>query len=260
MTIHDVWERVFPPEKRWLGLVIVGSLALHVMGMVLLDVRWPEGSRFPVRPRQATLMSSAVGWSGGTREGLELWMRWRDPSVIAIPRSPLPDPPQMADMRPRPESWELPESLGQAAPLMPEERDHSLREEIREWNLLRRAKPSSLPVVAPSPLSGSRVKFQGSLAEREVIKRVPLPRPQTSESLKVTVLLLGVRPDGGVDSVFVEESSLDSSVDQKGIEALKQWRFAPTEASGNEFGRVIVYWDLIAEPAAQDTLTSPYNF
>lgn len=260
MTIHDVWERVFPPEKRWLGIIVSGSLGLHVAALLLLDVRWPEGSRFPLRPQQATLMTMATGWGSGRQSEAYDWMRWHDPSVIAIPRSPLPEPPGMKDMRPRQESWELPESLRQRSALMPEEREFSLAEEIREWDRMRRARPSSLPVVAPSPLSGSRVELEGALQEREVVKQVPMPRPQTSESLKVTVLMVGVRPDGGVDSVFVEKSSLDSSVDQMGVQVMKKWRFAPSESAATTFGRATIYWDLVAEPASQDPLTSPYNF
>jgi len=259
MTIHDLWERVFPAEKRWLGVVIVSSLGVHVLVMLLFDVRWPSASRFPVRAEQATLILSGGSWSGVGAESLEPWLRWRDPSVIAMPRSPLPDVPLMEELQPVADRWSLPDEVAGFDPLVDTDGRDTLNEEVAEALLPDRASPEFVPVVAPPPLSGTRVQWHGALGEREVVKRTELPRPETTESLKVTVVMVGVRPDGGVDSVFVEESSMDSSVDADGVRALRQWRFAPVDETGITYGQATIYWDL-APTTEMNQPMGPYTF
>ncbi|MEO0453275.1 MAG: hypothetical protein AAFY98_03955 [Verrucomicrobiota bacterium] len=260
MNIYRLWEQVMPAEKRWLGVIICGSLLLHLLGLFIFDVRQPDAGIIPLRPRQASLMVPGAGWSGLMQIDHHLWLQWQDPSAIAMPRSPLPDVPKLKESLSQNLEWKLPEEIQS-----PEEiilgKGESLERSLEEALKPARATPEFSPVTTPPALSGSSVEFQGTLKQREVVSEGKLPRPSTSESLQVTILMVGVRPDGRVDSVFVEESCRDASIDQLGSRAIRSWRFEKTpESSGIQFGRAVIYWDFKAQENQPASSSEGYSF
>ncbi|NJK92002.1 MAG: energy transducer TonB [Blastochloris sp.] len=99
----------------------------------------------------------------------------------------------------------------------------------------------------PQP-AGTRVQFLGALSGREVLTKKDFPQPAVSDVLRVTILNVGVGAEGSVEAVMVEETSLDSAVDQMAVQSIRQWKFKPRSGKALDWGRVIVYWDYQNKP------------
>jgi len=245
MTLHELWDDLVPPERRWLGLFIFCSLCAHTAFFFIFKVTVPVSQGLPRRPAQVTLLSP-------TAPNL-IWLDWRDPSAIALPRSPLPQilPPSDPPV--------LPDRYAGLSPLSAEVDVGKLRDD-RKPLADRSSKdfatssstPSKVVVEIPPPLGGTEFQFQGAVAGREPLSRKEFPRPPVSDVLRVTILKIGINAAGMVDAVMVEETSTDPSVDQMAVETMRQWKFKPrkVQSSGQEmdWGKVVVYWDYQSKP------------
>ncbi|NJK92001.1 MAG: hypothetical protein HC904_09355 [Blastochloris sp.] len=87
MTLHELWDDLVPPERRWLGVLILASLLAHTLFFFIFRIKAPESSSFPLRPAQVFWMSTR---NSGSLEGNLIWLDWRDPSAIALPKTALP--------------------------------------------------------------------------------------------------------------------------------------------------------------------------
>jgi TonB family protein len=246
MTLHEIWDDLIPPERRLLGLFVLASLLGHVLFFFMVKVVSPSVQGLAPRPSRVTWLTGAQMGSSAT------WLDWRDPSAIALPRSPLPilAPPESLP--------ELPDRYADLAELSQDFRAGILAESPAELpervgeKTATADKPSLVKVETPPLPGGTRVAFFGALANRELTHQTELPQPAVSENLRVTVLSVGVSDEGHVESLMVEESSLDASVDQKAIAGIRQWKFKPKQvgkrSTAIDWGRVVIYWDLQNKP------------
>lgn len=244
MTLHELWDDLIPPERRWLGLFVFGSICAHTAFFFIFKVTVPASQGMPRRPAQVTLLSS-------TAPNL-IWLDWRDPSAIALPRSPLPRILPPSDLP------GLPDRYAGLSPLSAEVQVGKLKDVRR--SLAEQSPKDSLSVVSPSrvqveippPLGGTQVQFFGGVAGREAVFRKDFPQPPVSDVLRVTVLNVGINASGSVDAVMVEDTSNDPAVDQLAVTTLRQWKFKPRmgRSRGQEmdWGKVVVYWDYQNKP------------
>jgi len=188
MTSYQLWERVLPQEKRWLGLLITLSLFLHLAVFFVFRIESLPEARALERPPSVVFISSETGKSRLDGSDPMMWINWRDPAVIALPRAPIPDPVPLERKRSGDERLmtlpELPEwnPLKTGNPGVEQELKSLVNENMGD------ARPTAMPlnVEAPPKLSGTVVVQQGLLKGRAVIRRVELPRPQTKVSLRAS--------------------------------------------------------------------------
>ncbi len=93
------------------------------------------------------------------------------------------------------------------------------------------------PSVAPAAASSSQVLLAAtdSLVQPRPLRKVDPGRPEDEELAKLrgmAVLYAVIRKDGGVDRVRVIRS-LNPALDERAIQALKQWKFKPAQQGGN---------------------------
>jgi len=244
MTIYELWERVFPYEKRWLGLILFISLLGHVAAFFFFQIQ-PLDVRTPLeRPHRLTWISPGSLEGGTMVSDPFAWIRWRDPSAIALPQSSVPDPPPLDELAWSESRPELP-ALNPFNPLESEGgAEDPLQGLVLDSMLRPRVKEMPLPMEAPPKLSGSVVVLRQHLDQRGVIEKVELPRPETRQSLRSSVYFLEVLSSGVVMNVRIDQSCGDASVDRMGMEVLREWRFEPAGLPGSSiWGRVDVFWD-----------------
>jgi hypothetical protein len=245
MTLHELWEDLVPPERRWLGLIIFASLCAHTAFFFIFRIIPPAAQGLPLKPAQITLLSSEIPNI--------VWLDWRDPSAIALPRTPLPQ------LRFPAHSPELPDRYAGLAALSGQvpvgklvDDRRSLQERSPQDFFSETLHPSLVGVETPPQPGGTELQFLGDLTGREPVFRKEFPQPPVSDVLRVTVLNVGISASGLVEAIMVEETSLDASVDQMAIATLRQWKFKPrlVKVPGREidWGKVIVYWDYQSKP------------
>lgn len=256
MTLQEIWEQVMPPERRWLGLVIFGSLLVHLAGFFVFRVDPVNTRAYVSRPRQATLMTPGLEMGPGSGGNWIQWLDWRDPSAIALPWSPLAEPsipelkPSTAGSVPLPDMPASPAVLPRDLPgSLPEKADKLINGTTRQ--------PMPIRVESPPPLSGTAYRLEGKISDRRILGKPVLPKPRTDLSLKVTILGVGIDRRGEVVSALVEESSGDGTVDQTAVQAVQSWLFAPRSGGSEvDWGRVVVFWDL-NEKLAEEPAKTP---
>ncbi len=250
MTSYQLWETIFPQEKRWLGLIITASLIMHLAVFFIFRIEsLPEG-RVPDRPASVVFISSDTGINRLDGSDPMKWIDWRDPAVIALPRAPIPKPlPLIVDQTASYQQQPLPE-LPTWNPLEVPQTDvaSELNAVVQSSMKNTATAPMPLTVEAPPKLSGSVVVMQGALKNRKVVNRLELPRPQTKVSLTATEYYVRVLSGGAVVQVKVDRSSGSTEIDQEGANVLKKWQFEALEGETEDaWGRVIVFWDFQEE-------------
>ena len=248
--LHELWELLLPPERRWLGLIVLISLAGHGACFFLFKVQPVASAGLPARPGQVTLISTALpARAGSSAGGGMIWMEWRDPSVIALPRSPLPG----LTGNLRLPQWKQEEPAGAAtAPLSfheftPRADMASLSQQVSDDLKELKMEPKGVQIETPPPLSGTIVQITGALSERVITKKTELSQPPADRDLKATVLSLSVNMQGVVENVLVDTSCEDSAIDQVAVRELKNWRFGPAPAL--QWGKAFIYWHFKEKPA-----------
>lgn len=245
MTSYQVWERVFPQEKRRLGLIIGFSLVAHVAFFFFFQIEQLPHDGVLERPPAVVFISNEITSSRLNGPNPMMWINWRDSSVIAMPDADVPEP----DIKRNHEESLL---VTQRLPDLPEWQPleiqkRTVAEDLKTLveNKMRLSRPEAMPlrVEAPPKLSGSVVEFGQRLKDREVLKKVQLPRPQTKISLTATEYFLRVLPGGAVTEVKVNRSCGDPEIDQQGVRALTQWRFSPVAEASDIWARATVFWD-----------------
>ncbi len=246
--LHELWEGLLPPERRWLGLLVLISLAGHLGCFFIFKVETPPSAGVPQRPQQVTLLSA--GGADMVAAGSMVWMDWRDPSVMALPRSPLPELSRISSL---PE-WK--QKGPESAPLPQQFREFVLKDDIASLSQqvsdsLKELKPEpkGLQIETPPPLSGTVVQITGALTDRAIQKKTELPQPAVDRDLKTTVLSFSVNEEGMIENILVDSSCEDSSVDQLAVRELRNWKFAPVADTPTQWGKALIYWHFKEKPA-----------
>jgi TonB family protein len=249
MSLLQLWDVLVPKEKRPLGVLLLGSLALHISVFFIFKIDpIPPTIGAPSQPRVSLVSSES---SAGT--DLNAWFEIFDPSMIALPSSK-PEPRTLHPIEHQAETFpDLPHppvlipfrvtlpTLNLSLPPLPQRAETSI---ARRLETLR---PMPLEVETPPPLSGTEVQLDRPLSQRDVTRRTALPQPQTTLALAPTILRLAVNAEGIPVHALILESSGDSAVDRLALENLKNWRFKPlendSEQSGFQWSRATVFWD-----------------
>lgn len=243
MTLHELWDDLVPPERRWLGLLILGSASAHLLFFFIFKIIPPSAAGAPKRPAQVTWVPKNT--KGQTSNQL-IWLDWRDPSALALPRSPLPKLHPKDTLPVIPDRYQTLNKMSQKmdAPFLID-KQLPLAERVILKDELVDTKPDLVQVETPPNPGGTHISFFGALANRQILVRKEFPQPAVTDVLRVTILNLGVSASGGVETIMVEETSLDASIDLLAIKILRQWRFTPLTTKGTEltWGRAVIYWD-----------------
>ena len=100
---------------------------------------------------------------------------------------------------------------------------------------------------AAAPSAGKMMELTGQVANRKILKKVkPIyPARARREGWEgVVVLKFWVTPEGAVVNITVVRSSGYPELDRAAMSALRQWRFAPKQGAGNEWGQLTVRFRL----------------
>ena len=242
LPLHELWEKIMPRERRWLGWFVFAAVLLHAALFLIIRVRQPQQPAMREPVLQAMVLD--VGRASISTNDL-VWLEWRDPSAPILPRGALP---VLAAL-----TTDLPLLKAQASAAVPVDglsptfdiktKLPSLSEQMRGMLTQYHASPSEVEIATPPQLSGTVVEIGGSLASRDILSKTEFPQPVVDRNLKVTVCLLAVSAAGLVESVLVDNSSDDAAIDQLAVNNLRNWRFAPAnDGSGLQWGRATVYW------------------
>ncbi|MDR1304530.1 MAG: hypothetical protein LBK76_04825 [Verrucomicrobiales bacterium] len=246
MPLHELWEKLFPPERRWLAWLIMLALLAQLAIFTVLKIKpvAPAGARPPLLQAATLTVAAAPPARGG-------WLDWRDSSAPLLPRGPLPPLP-VSGRRELPPPPPLPPlSLTDRAPAAALiSRLPSIVQQAREALTVFQPVPKEAQIETPPRLSGTMVEITGDLAGRQVARKTDLPQPTIDRNLQVTVCLLAVNASGLVENVMVDNSCDDAEVDQLAVRELGRWQFAPNPDVPLQWGRAMVYWHFKGKPAA----------
>jgi hypothetical protein len=256
LPLHELWEKIFPHERRWLAWLIILALLAHVGMLAVLKIK----QAVPLTVNTPLLQSTALTVNQSATFGPKdmVWLDWRDPSAPILPRGPLP--PLSAEpvlgREKNPSLATLPPT-GQPVPVtglttqLP-----SIVQQVQGSLTSFRPSPKEVQIETPPQLSGTVVEISGDLAGRNMIKKTDLPQPEVDRNLKVTVCQIAVNALGLVENVLVDGvdgSCGDSAIDQLAVQELKNWQFTPASDKELQWGKAVVYWHFkgkaIAPPA-----------
>jgi len=261
LPLHELWEKLFPQERRWLSWMIILVLVLHLALFTVLRIKQaaPVMAKAPLLQTTAlTAVESGPHRLSATTLAADMdWLDWRDPSAPILPRGPLPALP--AGVLPQESSGSMQPVVGNAtAPVVAMNLNTdlpSIVQQVQGALTAFRPTPKQVQIETPPQLSGTVVEISGDLIGRTVVKKTDLPQPEVDRNLRVTVCLLAVNANGMVENVLVDSSCDDASIDQLAVQELKNWQFAPVTTGGLQWGRAIVYWHFKAKnalPAAEN--------
>ncbi|MEM6883649.1 MAG: energy transducer TonB [Verrucomicrobiota bacterium] len=244
MTTYQLWESVLPQEKRWLGLIVMASLVLHVAVFFVFRIESLPEAGVIERPPSVVFISPDTSRNRMDGSDPMMWINWRDPAVIALPSAPIPEPLPL-DSKPGAEYKsqplpDLPEWNALKTPNLGVAQELKLL--VNENMERSRTEAMPLNVEAPPKLSGTVVVRQGPLKDRGVVRQIKLPRPQTKVSLKASEYYVQVLAGGAVVQVKIDRSCGNSAIDQEGLSILKKWRFEPIDGE-DVWARMVVFWD-----------------
>ncbi|GAB4239420.1 MAG: hypothetical protein OHK005_00870 [Candidatus Methylacidiphilales bacterium] len=251
MKIESLLEIVLPEERRYFGLILLVAALGHLAAFFVFKVPPLPQLRQPKGPMQVVLWGEDVGGSSRLDPSALRVMEVRDPRVAVLPPE---EPVRVFAQR-------LPVLRGLDEPMVAGEMDSwlamdlpSYRERIKVVGA--RWEPLPMPVVVESPpaLRGSSWQVSGALADRKVVHRPVLGRPEADTALGVTVIRLQVGKEGLVLVAHVTESSGSFEVDRQGLAAVRRMAFEPVAAPDVEAGQITLFWDyaergLFPEPA-----------
>jgi hypothetical protein len=259
LPLHELWEKLFPQERRWLSWLIILVLVLHLAAFALLRIRQaaPLTSKAPLLQTTAltALSSGPDKMSAATVAGDLVWLDWRDPSAPILPRGPLPALPSgilPGEMSGLSKPLASGSSVVSVAAKLNTELP-SIVQQVQGSLFAFRPTPKEVQIETPPQLSGTVVEISGDLSGRAVVKKTDLPQPEVDRNLRVTICQLAVNAGGMVENVLVDSSCDDPAIDQLAVQELKNWQFAP--GSGLQWGKAIVYWHFkgkSASPAAEN--------
>ena len=242
--MQEVWrvglEQLRVPEHRSFSIALVAVLLVHGAGLL-----WVQAEK-PVPPVGAMPGPRVFAEIGSQGESIQEALVFDDPMAIARPRVTALSRPQMdplPDIR-------LPAADGlQAAapPPLSYEMDGGLTDyaqsKMREMPLVPQ------PVLPSEPLReiGSILSLEEPLASR-LLGELPRLMAIKSEKILQPTRMLVTLQNGSIDSVGVEGSSGDASVDQRAVAILRSLKFAG-DGGGQTLGRAILFWQQIpADP------------
>ncbi|MEM9398874.1 MAG: energy transducer TonB [Verrucomicrobiota bacterium] len=255
MTLHELYDKMVPQEKRWFGVCIFFSFCFHLLGLFMVKLAPVVPDRLIIPAPEVTLavFTSEFGdWLEDNEGGGMGWINLRDPRLVSQPIASLPmieglleDTEKMPALQESESTWI---DLSQMISNLEEKTIQGLAPASqRALENIVNNKPLPMPLIveAPPSLSGTSVVFTGDLASREIILRKDLPQPEATQPYGVTIVLLGVNRLGVVEFALVEEGSKNSELDYMALETLRDWRF---KEAGDyleilTWGRVVVSWD-----------------
>lgn len=240
-----------------LGLSLLG----HAVSFYVLQVYYAPAVALPASP-------PPVRWTllpPGSPEGAALnrWLSVADPTLATGTRAPSPDR-TLAGLPPTPyvPSYAALAATGSdASPLPPLTEENAPGTGGGRLPTMFPPGPAPMPALppaggrptsAPSPRH-TRVEFSEDLRARlpasargaGMTVRFTHHASTIAEVLRPTAFLVGVRPEGGGQVVFREESSGTAAADEAARAYLEALLFAPLPASdGGDFawGRVTFHW------------------
>ncbi|MEM6822755.1 MAG: hypothetical protein AAF558_12545, partial [Verrucomicrobiota bacterium] len=97
MNSYELWERLFPEEKHWLGFIVFVSFCFHVAAFFFFKIEMLPDVKVTRRPPSITVIGGSSRSAFLDASSPMTWIKWRDPTAIALPNAPLPEPPKMED-------------------------------------------------------------------------------------------------------------------------------------------------------------------
>lgn len=246
MNLEEIWDTVMPPERRWLGMIVMLVALLHLLALAWVQIDLPAGSLQAPRARQVTLMLPVHPPGTIGEESWAVWLDWKDPSAIALPWTPLL-PPALPPSTPALSAPPPVPPLPLEDPL-PGGQGLGIGQRAAQSLHTTRPPPMPIPLETPPALSGTLYRIDGLRSGRSLLTVPRLPRPRTDLALQRTVLNVLINRSGLVESALVQDSSMDPAVDMLAVQNVRTWRFtADPTAPEPEAVRVTFFWDLQAK-------------
>jgi|GEM_PF-6047797 len=257
--LHHFLDFVLPPEKRYLGAILLVSLFGHLLCFFIFRIEAIPANR-PLRaPLQVTLASIAPTIDQN-KEGSVSFLDVRSPSIFAIP-SVLPGDEKRMMGLPRIYAppldlladSKLAASMGLSASL------EAVESRASRAVAGARTAPMPISIETPPPLSGSSFLVSGPVSERSIIRKPDLPRPESKNILGCTGIQIQVNQRGLVEFAEVDESCSDSSIDQLGVKVARALIFSRSfkDNPALQQGKVTIYWDFVEKSSPLEINSPP---
>lgn len=219
LTFHWPSEKGFPYV---LFVCVAGSLFAHAATFFLFQVVYPQRVTIPQPAPHVSLVTPT------SPENI-VFLRWieaEDPALIADDNSV--EPPTLAAVRYIP-SFAAPRTAPLSAP---DEKTQGVAFPPAVDRLVAAGTVPPSETIASSAGRPTLIQFAEALATRPLAKNPALAAPRLATApVEPTVLLVGVRGDGGIGYQILQQSSGDPKLDDLAVAHLHRLSFAPTGAA-----------------------------
>ncbi len=235
---------VLPPEKRRLGGIFFLIILVHFGIFFLIRVQYPRQDEMSSRRATVSLLSEiAAGPEAYQR--MTFWNALRDPSLLLVP--PKLRVEEAHPFHPHFQSGSTSETItvgsGRDLDFLSGNWDDTAKraEEAIKAPLLGFSYPE---IIIPPLQAETRVVLGKRLQARFKGAMPTLPKARVSllNEAGVTMLSVGLKPDGIERFVLVEESCGSVAVDAMAVDLFRKLPFSISESKKLEWGTATIYW------------------
>lgn len=251
MTLHELWDELMRPERRWFGFMLFVSLLGHAGVFFIFQTPAAHPSKNFIHPTKVEWigpLNSSFASPSIQRNNIQSWLALMDPRRIAIPSATASFEERISSSADR--EW-LDFSFEELLPAQTDASSHwqmnvpetfLLAEQAANSILKDRISPMPLSVEAPPRVSGTVVEIRGELAARRLFNHTSFPQPKGNTAVEPTYIRLFVDSEGVVIAALLEKTSTSSELDNQALQLIQKWQFEPSKKSLQQ-AIVGVFWD-----------------
>jgi hypothetical protein len=251
LALLHPWIDFVPQPQRRLGLFVCFALAVHFTAFFFIRI---DATRAELQHQARTHVTVENAHPVAGAEDSDLfWDELTDPRLFLLPVTPFNRvsvdelPPDFSVINSRLGSDQLPApATTENYPLVATVAAPLPDQVAADMHPSRQ--PFSYETMPPIPAAKTTWQWDSAFASRQPAIAPDLPSPVSNADLSPTELRLAVGADGTVRHVLLEETCQNPDLDQQAVRAAMKLRFGGTQQPGLEWGRVTIFWNIIAPP------------
>jgi TonB family protein len=251
LALLHPWIDFVPQPQRRLGLFICLALAIHFAAFFFIRI---DATRAELQhvPRTHVTVEN-VNSAAGADDSDAFWDELTDPRLFLLPAASFNRistdelPPDFTAIDSRLGTGQLPPPAGTVSPPLAPVAAPSLPEQVAA-ELHPARQPFSYDETPPVTATRTAWQLDAAFDGRQPAVTPELPSPVSNADLSPTELRIAVGPDGTVQHVLLEETCQNPDLDQQAVRAAMKLRFGGAPQPGLQWGRVTIFWNIIAPP------------
>ena len=239
------WIDFVPQPQRRLGLFVCLALAVHFAAFFFIRI---DATRAELQHQARTHVTVE-----NADDSDNFWDDLTDPRLYLLPATAFNRvsadelPPDFLASNSRMGTEQLPPPAdAEISPLAPSVAAPLTEQVAADMHPARQ--PFAYKQMPPVPASKTAWQWDDAFTSRQPATVPDLPSPVSNTDLSPTELRVAVGADGTVQHVLLEETCQNPDLDQQAVRAAQKLRFGGTQQPGLEWGRVTIFWHVIAPP------------